>query len=709
MRILDNFYRNKIFNILSSIIFNSMASITRDEVRTSLEKSLDEFKKEVKNKTKKSDSDYITVSVDYNDLMDAGPATIEWINENTYEAFDVIKKIVESTVGEISLSGKLPSFGVDIKNVPRHNGKIGEVFLSDIKAKHIHTFISTEGVANHVSQSVPLLARKAFNCADCGKMFYAERDNRFESFSKLPNSCPGGEGEEECNGELVRSYEKDEFIDERRFELKEKPGRAQKKGGSGMEITVVATHDNTTKPHALRHLKVRGFLKIVPKDEEREIYDYYIKATGIDVKGERYEEINLTEEDVEQCKSIAEKDDNVIINMAESLCPYFYGQKYLKTALFLQQVRGQKTELRGSSIGDHIHIIWLGDPGTRKSLTAKQIADVSPAGVFTSCENATKAATTAFVEKDSSTDEWRLVAGALPRAHRGFAALDELDKANKDIFQGIREAMEDGEITVRRGGIHETLPADVCVLITLNPKGGRLEPGRPGKQLPKKFEASLMNRMDLAFVSRDEPDTQEDHRKARHLLDTMRGKTEESSYVDEPKYDKETLKKYIAWARQRRVEITDSAAEYLTGYYVKMRKKAEGAEGMPVPIGLRQVSSITKVSTAIAKATGADYVTKEHTEKATDLLEEALKQWDVEMDTGVADIDLFEGRTGQSMRTKMNKVEQYLEQKENESEEEEVLKEELGKSGMNSPGEVIDKLYEDNRILRPKPGIVKLA
>ncbi|MFW6008133.1 MAG: ATP-binding protein [archaeon] len=673
------------------------------KIRKALEKS-NEIER-IKNEIINSNEDNIIIQISYDKIMDAGPKVIKWVNNNPYRSFELLKEMIEEIVKKISVD-KYPSFEIDISNLPYYNGKIGKLFVNNIKSKHIHSLISTEGVANHVGQPVPLLSEKAFSCKECGDTHKFERENRYDNF-KIPNKCP----KENCEGELKREPTKDEFIDEQIFELQEKPERSQQ--GSPPQITVITKEGNVNKAQALRHLEVRGFLKIVPKNQKKEIYDYYIEATGIDIKGERYEEINLKEEDIEMCKEITENDDNLLRNLSESLCPYFYGKEYLKIGLLLQQVRGQKTKMKfgGDStiIGDQIHILWLGDPGTRKSVTAKQIAEISPAGIFSSCENATKAATTAYAEKDSETSEWKLVAGALPRAHKGFAALDELDKAEKDIFDGIREAMSTGEITVHSGSIHETLPADVCVLITLNPKRGRLTEGeKPKDQLPAKFEASLMNRIDLPFVSKDKPDIQEDNNKAKYLLSTMKKEegVEEDNTKKKPKYNPSTLRKFIAWARQREVEMSQEAIDYLSNFYVKMRKQRD-TPGMPVPIGLRQVSSIMKLSVAITKVKGEDVVSKENAEEGIELLKQALKQWDIDLDSNMADIDMFSSGPSSSERQSMKIAEQFVEKNGGEEKREEIISY-LGKNGEDDPEKIIRKLKENGILLEKGDGKLKI-
>lgn len=388
--------------------------------------------------------------------------------------------------------------------------------------------------------------------------------------------------------------------------------------------------------------------------------------------------------------------------IGKSIAPEIYGHEDIKKAIAAQLFGGalDKTLPDGMKLRGDINVLLLGDPSTAKSQMLKFAERVAPISVYTSGKGSSAAGLTASVIKDKAHGEFHLEGGAMVLADGGLVCIDEFDKMRLQDRVAIHEAMEQQTISIAKAGITAVLNARSAVLAAANPAFGRYDDTRTSAENIE-FQSTILSRFDLIFIVRDIRNDERDRTIAEHVLNLHQrgsakskgnrpgllgpgGRYQSSEDAgangagddanrgpiygvtgtgDGARLDINSLKRYIAYARTRASpRLSPEASELLLTNYVSIREQMRAKQlgdddesGNTVPITVRQLEAIVRISESLAKMTLDSVVTEAHVTEAIRLFKVATLD---SATTGV--IQSPEGALSFEMRQEVQRVEAAL-------------------------------------------------
>ncbi len=583
---------------------------------------------------------------------------------------------------------------VRFRNMPEEDF----VYLRNLRSKHLGQFIPVEGMIKRASQVKPEVVSAEFQCTNCGEIVEKEQDS---SKLKSPYKC------ESCGSRKFEVYEKN-MTDTQIVTVEENP--ESREGSEQPQNLSVRLEGDLVDPDFQRKIipgnvvHITGVLRERPMKKDSKKYDIYMEANNVEPTEQEFEQIELDEEEEQEIEEMA-NDPEIFEKITDSIAPSIFGHRQVKKAIALQLFGGVKKgrEDGVKSRGD-IHILLIGEPGTGKSQLLKFTGELAPKGRYVVGKSSTGAGLTASVVKEESTGEFSLEAGAVVLAHKGMAAIDEIDKMAAEDRSSLHEAMEQQQISVSKANIQATLNAETSILAAGNPKLGRFDPYEP---IPQQINIgdTLLSRFDFIFPVKDEPDEEKDAKLSSQVLKNHIDPEETDAEIDQ-----QTLRKYIAYAQRMRPDLTQEAADRIQEFYISMRSRGSDEENGNVPITARQLEALVRIAEASARAELKDEVTEEDAERAIDILTYCLEQVGVDPETGEFDADIIESGVSSSQRNRLQSVKHIINNLagDDEAEIEEVL-ERAEEEGFDreEAEEVIERLKRDGELYEPKQGYIQ--
>jgi replicative DNA helicase Mcm len=633
------------------------------------------------------------VRIKFEELSENSPLLAENLIIKPEETIQLLEVALEE-------SGMITSARIRLESL----AKTQEVYIRSIRAKHLGTMIAIEGIVRQASEVRPQVVNAKFECPSCGSIISVlQLEKKFKEPSRCSCGRHGG----------FREISKD-MVDAQRVVIEESSESLL--GGEQPKRMQVFLKEDLVDPKMEERTTPGSRVKIIGVLKEVSIpnatggiqtrFDLAIEANNIIPMEETFEDVQINEEDERAIKELA-ANPKIIEKLVQSIAPSIWGHDEIKKALALQLFGGvRKVASDGTRKRPDIHILLVGDPGVAKSVMLKFISGIAPKGRYVSGKSTSGAGLTASVIKDEFIRGWALEAGAMVLSNKGVICIDELEKMDENDRSTMHEAMEQQSITISKANIQATLHSETSVLAAANPKFGRFDPTQMiAKQVD--LAPSLLNRFDVIFIMKDLPNRERDESIASHVLQ------EHKEEVKHDIIDKELLRKYISYARQRiNPVLSEEAADEIKKYYVELRNKPTFTDTpiKPIPISARQLEALIRLSEAIAKARLAKKVTREDAKHAIEIVHYYMMQVGFDEETKTFDIDKISG-TPASSRSKIKIVLDAIEKLESRLGKlipAEELKKELGETLKESElEEAIEKLVRSGDLYKPKKDYIQ--
>ncbi|KAF9689051.1 hypothetical protein SADUNF_Sadunf01G0051600 [Salix dunnii] len=617
--------------------------VTRDEVRRFIAKKFKEFLLTyVHPKNEDGYFEYVrlinemvsankcSLEIDYKQFIYVHPNIAIWLADAPQSVLEVMEEVAMRVVFDLHPNYKNihQKIYVRISNLPVYDQ------IRNIRQIHLNTMIRVGGVVTRRSGVFPQLQQVKYDCNKCGAILGPFFQN---SYSEVKvGSCP----ECQSKGPFTVNIEQTIYRNYQKLTLQESPGIVPA-GRLPRYKEVILLNDLIDCARPGEEIEVTGIytnnfdLSLNTKNGFP-VFSTVIEANYVTKKQDLFSAYKLTQEDKEEIEKLS-KDPRIGERIIKSIAPSIYGHEDIKTALALAIFGGQEKNVEGKHrLRGDINVLLLGDPGTAKSQFLKYVEKTGQRAVYTTGKGASAVGLTAAVHKDPVTREWTLEGGALVLADKGICLIDEFDKMNDQDRVSIHEAMEQQSISISKAGIVTSLQARCSVIAAANPVGGRYDSSKTFSQNVELTDP-IVSRFDILCVVKDVVDPVADEMLAEFVVDSHFKSQAKGANIDDRSYSEsqedqasarpvdsevlsqDLLKKYITYAKLNIFpRFHDSDMEKLTQVYAELRR--ESSHGQGVPIAVRHIESMIRMSEAHARMHLRQHVTEEDVDMAISVL-----------------------------------------------------------------------------------------
>ncbi|KAK1381643.1 DNA replication licensing factor MCM2 [Heracleum sosnowskyi] len=618
--------------------------VTRDEVRRFIAKKFKEFVLTYANpKNENTELEYLqqinemvsvnkcSLEIDYKQFIYIHPNIAIWLADAPQSVLEVMEEVANKVVFELHPNYKQihQKIYVRITNLPVYDQ------IRNIRQIHLNTMIRIGGVVTRRSGVFPQLQQVKYDCNKCGMVLGPFFQNSYAEVKV--GSCP----ECQSKGPFTINIEQTLYRNYQKLTLQESPGIVPA-GRLPRYKEVILLNDLIDCARPGEEIEITGIytnnfdLSLNTKNGFP-VFATVIEANYVTKKQDLFSAYKLTQEDKEEIENLS-KDPRIGERIIKSVAPSIYGHEDIKTAIALAMFGGQEKNVEGKHrLRGDINVLLLGDPGTAKSQFLKYVEKTGQRAVYTTGKGASAVGLTAAVHKDPVTREWTLEGGALVLADKGICLIDEFDKMNDQDRVSIHEAMEQQSISISKAGIVTSLQARCSVIAAANPIGGRYDSSKNFSQNVELTDP-IVSRFDILCVVKDVVDPVIDEMLAKfvvdshfksqakgaHLGDNPLGHSQEDAeafaMTDDPEIiPQDMLKKYITFAKLNVFpRLHDADLDKLTQVYAELRR--ESSHGQGVPIAVRHIESMIRMSEAHARMHLRQHVTQEDVDMAIRVL-----------------------------------------------------------------------------------------
>ncbi|KAJ2348849.1 minichromosome maintenance protein 5 [Coemansia sp. RSA 2671] len=501
------------------------------------------------------------------------------------------------------------------------------VNIRDLGSDHISKLVCVSGIVIGASSLASKATTVLLQCRSCRHTKVVPVGGGFAGV-QIPRIC---DREQVANSEKcpLDPFEiitdKCKFIDQQTLKVQEAPDLIPV-GELPRHTVMSADRSLTNKVFPGSRVTITGIFTVYQSKGMKDnsaiaIRQPYLRVVGIEIikSGNSFTKRVFTPEEEHEFIALS-RSPNIYQKFSSSIAPSIYGNEDIKRAVSCLLFGGSKKSLPdGMRLRGDINVLLLGDPGTAKSQLLKFVEKVSPISIYTSGKGSSAAGLTASVIKDPSSREFYLEGGAMVLADGGVVCIDEFDKMRDEDRVAIHEAMEQQTISIAKAGITTILNARSSVLAAANPLFGRYDDSKaPGENID--FQTTILSRFDMIFIVKDEHNELRDQTIARHVMQVHA--TRAAVEVEGGELSLETMRRYITYCKERCApRLSPEASEKLSSFFVAMRAQLwdmerDSTERSVIPITVRQLEAVVRITESLAKMTLSPVATVEHVDEA---------------------------------------------------------------------------------------------
>ncbi|AEH06281.1 ATP-binding protein [Methanothermococcus okinawensis] len=631
------------------------------------------------------------VEIDTSNLISSGlGAVVDMLIENPEKTLTLLSEAYKEAY--YSFNNEDTDAVVTIKKLPT------STTIEDIRSNNLNKLVEFEGIIALASKLKTAIIEGKFYCPNCGNTFTIPIDP-LNPVRELP--C-------KCKEKAYLDEKGSKYVDFQELKVQQPIEQMKNPNDPPRYMTII--NENAKGIYSGR-VKVIGIPIKVASSKKLAVYDIIIKAINI-IPIENTKKATISKEDEEDIKQLS-KIPNVIDILSKNLFPEIEGHETIKKAIFLQQIRGTEKLIKRNVI----HILLITDPGVGKSIMLQKIAKM-PGNTYASVNTASGVGLTATVERvktEIGDDTWVIKPGVIPKAHGGTACIDEFT-TKSSIEHYLLEAMEHMKLSINKASISTVLPTNTSILAACNPKRGRYDPELTvWEQI--QIGKALLSRFDLIFPLRDNANRYSDKKIAKRILrlnkqlvkkEDINGETIE---IDGKriKLTPDFIYKYIQYATNKIVLLSDEADNVIEDFYVELRQKTKDAGESITP---RQLESAARLTEAIAKAKLKEIADGEDAREAVNIIMECYNEIAKDPETGLLDFAKI-GGVPKSEVEKLDLIKdaiKHLEQTKDTPVSFYDLEELLSKKGISEEQleRYLEKLSNFGEVMEVRPGKYKV-
>ncbi|ERN10340.1 DNA replication licensing factor MCM5 [Amborella trichopoda] len=569
------------------------------------------------------------------------PVAMEDLDSFDAELSDKIRKLpadylplFETAAAEVLASLRLKVDGQTEDSVTEEvqvllSSKENPISMRSLGAEYISKLVKISGITIAASRTKAKATYVTLMCRNC-KNVKSIPCRPGLGGAIVPRSCDhvAQPGEEPCPVDpWIMVPDKSKYVDQQTLKLQENPedvptGELPRNTLLSLDRHLVQTIVPGTR------LTIMGIYSIYQASGSAvqkgavAVRQPYIRVVGIDQDHDTNSGglSSFTVDEKKEFLEFAQRRDSYA-RICSMIAPSIFGHDNVKKAIACLLFGGSRKKLPdGVRLRGDINVLLLGDPSTAKSQFLKFVEKTAPIAVYTSGKGSSAAGLTASVIRDSSSREFYLEGGAMVLADGGVVCIDEFDKMRVEDRVAIHEAMEQQTISIAKAGITTVLNSRTSVLAAANPPSGRYDDLKSAQDNID-LQTTILSRFDLIFIVKDVRKYDQDKLIASHIIKVHAGAgmaTKESDVSDKDNW----LKRFIQYCRMFcKPRLSDAAASMLQNKYLEIRQKIrqqahEAGAAAPIPITVRQLEAIIRISESLAKMRLSSEATEEHVAEA---------------------------------------------------------------------------------------------